>query len=55
MALTVLNPEKEYEIVAGQPEEKAMGGARHGGIGARLLSRLCSYVEAQRLDRKSVV
>jgi len=49
MALTVLNPEKEYEIVAGQPEEKAMGGARHGGIGARLLSRLCSYVEAQRL------
>ena len=49
MALTVLNPEKEYEIVAGQPEEKVMGGARHGGIGARLLSRLCSYVEAQRL------
>jgi Uma2 family endonuclease len=49
MALTVLNPEKEYEIVAGQPEEKAMGGARHGGIGARLLSRLGSYVEAQRL------
>jgi len=49
MALTVLNPEKEYEIVAGQPEEKAMGGARHGGIGARLLIRLGSYVEAQRL------
>jgi len=49
MALTVLNPEKAYEIVAGQPEEKAMGGARHGGIGARLLTRLCSYVEAHRL------
>ena len=42
MALTVLNPEKEYEIVAGQPEEKAMGGARHGGIGARLLIRLAA-------------
>jgi Uma2 family endonuclease len=49
MAVTVLNPEKEYEIVAGQPEEKKMGGARHGGIGARLLIRLGSYVEAQRL------
>ena len=49
MALTVLNPEKEYEIVAGQPEEKAMGGARHGGIGAWLLIRIGSYVEAQRL------
>jgi Uma2 family endonuclease len=49
MAVTVLNPEKEYEIVAGQPEEKAMGGARHGGIGARLLIRLGSYVEAHRL------
>ena len=49
MAMTVLDPEKEYEIVAGQPEEKAMGGARHGGIGARLLARLCIYVEAHRL------
>ena len=49
MAITVLDPEKEYEIVAGQPEEKTMGGARHGGIGARLLIRLGSYVETQRL------
>jgi hypothetical protein len=46
MALTVLNPGKEYEIIAGQPEEKAIGGARHGGFGARLLIRLGSYVEA---------
>ena len=49
MAITVLDPEKEYEIVVGQSEEKIMGGARHGGIGARLLIRLGSYVEAQRL------
>ena len=49
MAITVPNPEKAYEIVAGRPEEKDMGGARHGGIGARLLVRLGSYVEAQRL------
>ena len=33
----VLNPEREYEIVAGQPEEKEMGGLRHGGVGARLI------------------
>jgi hypothetical protein len=49
MAVPILNPEKEYEIIAGQPEEKDMGGARHGGIGARLLIRMGSYVEAQRL------
>ena len=39
MASTIdldLNPDKEYEIVAGQPEEKTMGGARHGGVGVRL-------------------
>jgi len=44
-----LDPEKEYEIVAGQPEAKERGGARHGGIGARLLGRLASYVEAHQL------
>jgi Uma2 family endonuclease len=52
MAITTgltLNPEKEYEIVAGQPEEKDMGGARHGGVGARLLGRLISYVEGNQL------
>jgi Uma2 family endonuclease len=45
----VLDPEKEYEIVAGQPEEKKMGGARHGGVGARLITRLCLHVETRRL------
>jgi Uma2 family endonuclease len=44
-----LDPEKEYEIVDGQPEEKEMGGARHGGVGTRLIVRLGSYVEAQGL------
>jgi hypothetical protein len=44
-----LHPDKEYEIVAGQPEEKTMGGARHGGVGARLLVRLGSHVEAHQL------
>lgn len=46
---TIIDPEKEYEVVAGQPEEKEMGGARHGGVGARLIIRLGGYVEAQHL------
>jgi Uma2 family endonuclease len=52
MALTpeiVLDPEKEYEVVDGQPEEKQMGGARHGGVGMRLGARLAMHVEAHRL------
>jgi len=44
-----LDPDKEYEIVAGQPEEITMGGARHGGVGARLIARLGSHVEANQL------
>ena len=52
MATTVsldLHPDKEYEIVAGQPEEKTMGGARHSGVGIRLIVRLGSHVEAHQL------
>ena len=52
MASTIdldLNPDKEYEIVAGQPEEKPMGGARHSGIGVRLIGRLINHVEAHQL------
>src|ERR671918_2181509 len=52
MASTIsldLHPDKEYEVVAGQPEEKIMGGARHGGVGARLIVRLGSHVEANQL------
>ena len=33
-----LDPEKEYEIVNDIPEEKEMAGARHGRVGARLLT-----------------
>jgi Uma2 family endonuclease len=46
---TVLDPEKEYEIVDGQPIEKIMGGARHSGVGARLTARLGLHVEAHDL------
>jgi Uma2 family endonuclease len=52
MATTVsldLHPDKEYELVAGQPEEKTMGGARHSGIGVRLSARLVYHVEAHQL------
>ena len=44
-----LDPEKSYEIVNGQPEEKEMPGARHGGIAARLIIRLGNYVESNNL------
>jgi Uma2 family endonuclease len=52
MATTIslnLHPDKEYEIVAGQPVEKIMGGARHSGVGVRLVARLASHVEAHQL------
>jgi Uma2 family endonuclease len=52
MASTIsldLHPDKEYEIVAGQPEEKTMGGARHSGVGVRLIARLVNHVEAHQL------
>ena len=45
----ILDPEKEYEIVDGQPEEKTMGGARHGGVGVRFAAELWMYVKANRL------
>lgn len=43
------SPEKEYEIVDGQPDEKILSGARHGGVGTRLIIRLSSFVEANQL------
>ncbi len=45
----VLDPEKEYEIVNGQPEEKEMAGARHSRISTRLIGRLQPFVEAHGL------
>jgi Uma2 family endonuclease len=39
-----LDPDKEYEIVDGVPEEKQMAGARHGRVGARLIIELGHYV-----------
>lgn len=44
-----LDPEREYEIVNGQPEEKEMAGAKHGGVGSRLNRRLGAYVEENEL------
>ncbi|MGH9834569.1 MAG: Uma2 family endonuclease [Blastocatellia bacterium] len=45
----VLDPEKSYEIVNGQPEEKEMPGARHAVIGGRLVVRLGGFVESHNL------
>ena len=44
-----LDPEKTYEIVDGQPEEKAMAGARHGRVVMRLGARLEMHVEQHQL------
>ena len=49
MTEAVLDTDKEYEIVNGIPEEKEMAGARHGGIGARLLIELGNYIEKNNL------
>ena len=49
MPAVILDPDKLYEIVDGQPEEKAMPGARHSGICARLAIELGVYVKANRL------
>lgn len=46
---TPLDPDKSYEIVNGQPEEKEMPGARHSGICSRLNRKLGNYVEANKL------
>ena len=39
-----LDTEKEYEIVNDIPEEKEMAGARHGRVGARLLTFINHHV-----------
>jgi Uma2 family endonuclease len=44
-----LDPEKLYEIVDGQPEEKEMAGARHSGVGVRLITKLNLFVESNQL------
>lgn len=45
----VSDDEKVYEIIDGKPEEKIVGGARHGGIGMRLGARLTLFVEENQL------
>jgi len=45
----VLDPERSYEIVNGQPEEKEMPGATHGVIGANLIIKLGVHVESKKL------
>jgi Uma2 family endonuclease len=44
-----LDPDKNYEIVNGQPEEKEMPGARHGVVAMRLAIRLGGFIEANQL------
>lgn len=48
-AEVVIDSEKEYEIVNGQPEEKEMGSALHSGVGTRLIIRLGGFAEINKL------
>ena len=45
----LIDPEKQLEWVNGHAEVKEMAGARHGRIGARLLSRMNILVEEHNL------
>jgi len=49
MTEVALDPDRLYEIVDGQPEEKEMPGARHGGICTRLTIKLGMYLTANQL------
>jgi len=44
-----LNPDKQYEIVNGQPEEKELPGARHSGVSGRLAIELGIFLKANPL------
>lgn len=44
-----IDPEKEYEMVDGRPEEREMGGAKPGGVGMRPGRRLGTHVEAMEM------
>ena len=44
-----LDPDKSYEFVNGQPEEKEMPGAQHSGICGRLTRKLGAYVEEREM------
>jgi Uma2 family endonuclease len=49
VAEVLLDPEKSYEIINGQPEEKEMPGARHSGVCTRFSGKLGSFVEINAL------
>ena len=39
--------DREFEVVNGKLEAKEMAGARHGGVAARLLTKLGAYLETE--------
>ncbi len=44
----ILDPERSYEIVNGQPEEKETPGGKHGVISANLIGELRNYSKTAR-------
>jgi len=45
----VLDPERSYEIVNGEPEVKEMPGARHSGIAGRIAIELGIYLRGKKI------
>lgn len=48
-----LDPEKRYEFVNGQPEEKEMPGGLHGVVAMRLAIRVGGFIETHHLGEAS--
>ena len=49
--IEIIDPEKQIEIVDGKIEVKEMAGAKSGGVAARLIVEIGSYVKANKLGR----
>lgn len=49
--IEIIDPEKQIEIVDGKIEIKEMAGAKSGGVAARIIIEVGSYVKANKLGR----
>jgi Uma2 family endonuclease len=47
----IIEPEKQIELVNGKQEVKEMAGAKHSGVGTRIIIKLGIYLETNKLGR----
>ena len=47
----IIDPDKQIEYVDGSPEVKEMAGAKHSGVGTRLIIEMGIYIKANNLGR----